>query len=180
VTDAFFSARRHIHLVHTLEELDNLPEPKVPCKISSPWSYHRTNRAYASWTEQVVLTTSPSLECGFSKELFVRWAPEPRNSIIFTTTSPPASLASRILKLVKNPTGDRTISFSVTQKVFLEGAELALHEVKERKRLRVEAENKAKEMEEAAMEDMMMGIEDYESEEEEEEAAQEGKPSSVW
>lgn len=130
---------------------------------------------YSSWTEQVVLTTSPSLECGFAKELFVRWAPEPRNSIIFTTTSPPASLASRILKLVKNPAGDRTISFSVTQKVFLEGAELALHEVKERKRLRVEAENKAKEMEEAAMEDMMMGIEDYESEEEEEEAAQEGK-----
>lgn len=57
----------------------------------------------------------------------------------------------------------------------MEGAELALYEVKERKRLRVEAENKAKEMEEAAMEDMMMGIEDYESEEEEEEAANEGE-----
>ena len=52
--------------------------------------------------------------------------------------------------------------------MFLEGAELALHEVKERKRLRTEAENKAKEMEEAAMEDMMMGIEDFESESEEE------------
>lgn len=125
----------------------------------------------------MVLTTSPSLECGFAKELFVRWAPEPRNSVIFTTTSPPASLASRVLQLVKNPTGDRTISFSVTQKVFLEGAELALHEVKERKRLRVEAENKAKEMEEAAMEDMMMGIEDYESESEEDEAAHEGGSS---
>lgn len=64
----------------------------------------------------------------------------------------------------------------MTEKVFLEGAELALHEAKERKRLRIEAENKAKEMEEAAMEDMMMGIEDYESEDEEEaaDAAKEG------
>lgn len=59
----------------------------------------------------------------------------------------------------------------MTQKVFLEGAELALHEAKERKRLRIEAENKAKEIEEAAMEDMMMGIEDYESEEEEQGSA---------
>lgn len=62
--------------------------------------------------------------------------------------------------------------------MFLEGAELALHEAKERKRLRIEAENKAKEMEEAAMEDMMMGIEDYESESEEEDSAKEGNDTS--
>ncbi|RLN59670.1 hypothetical protein BBP00_00006387 [Phytophthora kernoviae] len=91
----------HIHLVHTLEELDALPSPK----------------------------------------------------------------------LAKDPTAEKIISCTVTRKVFLEGAELALHEVKERKRLRAEAENKAKEIEEAAMEDMMMGIEDFESESEEEEAA---------
>lgn len=63
----------------------------------------------------------------------------------------------------------------MTEKVFLEGAELALHEAKERKRLRIEAENKAKEIEDAAMEDMMLGIEDYESESEEDESAKEGK-----
>ncbi|KAG2527396.1 hypothetical protein JM18_003648 [Phytophthora kernoviae] len=137
----------HIHLVHTLEELDALPSPKV------------------------VLATSPSLECGFAKDIFIRWAPEPRNSIIFTTTTPEASFASRVLKLAKEPTAEKIISCTVTRKVFLEGAELALHEVKERKRLRAEAENKAKEIEEAAMEDMMMGIEDFESESEEEEAA---------
>ncbi|KAF4027690.1 Cleavage and polyadenylation factor 2 C-terminal [Phytophthora infestans] len=135
----------HIHLVHTLEELDALPNPKV------------------------VLATSPSLECGFAKDIFIRWAPDPRNSIIFSSTTSETSFASRVVKLSKDPSAEKNISCTVTQKVFLEGAELALYEVKERKRLRTEAENKAKEIEEAAMEDMMMGIEDFESESEEEE-----------
>uniref|UniRef100_M4C192 Cleavage and polyadenylation specificity factor subunit 2 n=1 Tax=Hyaloperonospora arabidopsidis (strain Emoy2) TaxID=559515 RepID=M4C192_HYAAE len=134
----------HIHLVHTLEELDALPSPKV------------------------VLATSPNLECGFAKDIFIRWAPDPRNTIIFTSTTPETSFAYRVLTLAKGPSAQRNISCTVIQKMFLEGAELALHEVKERKRLRTEAENKAKEMEEAAMEDMMMGIEDFESESEEE------------
>lgn len=43
----------------------------------------------------------------------------------------------------------------------------------------MEAEHKAQEMEEAAMEDMMMGIEDYESESEEEDAAKEGKAEMI-
>ncbi|KAF1333779.1 Cleavage and polyadenylation specificity factor subunit, partial [Globisporangium splendens] len=140
----------HIHLIHSLEELDNLPSPKV------------------------VLTTSSSLECGFAKDLFIRWAPDQRNSIIFTCTSAPNSFATRVIQLGNDRSGDRTLTCMVTQKVFLEGAELALHEAKERKRLRIEAEHKAKEMEEAAMEDMMMGIEDYESESEEEESVKEG------
>ena len=116
----------------------------------------------------MVLATSPNLECGFAKDIFIRWAPGPRNSIIFTSTTPETSFAHRVLTLAKDPSAEKHISCTVTQKVFLEGVELALHEVKERKRLRTEAENKAKEMEEAAMEDMMMGIEDFESESEEE------------
>lgn len=126
----------------------------------------------------MVLATSPSLECGFAKDIFIRWAPDPRNSIIFTSTTPETSFASRVLKLAKGPSAEKTISCTVTKKVFLEGAELALYEVKERKRLRTEAENKAKEIEEAAMEDMMMGIEDFESESEEEETTQ--QEGALW
>jgi cleavage and polyadenylation specificity factor subunit 2 len=125
-----------------MEELDNLPSPKV------------------------VLTSSPTLETGFAKDLFVRWAGDGRNSIIFTAPTPPTSLATRVMEIVRDETSNRTVTFHVTRKVFLEGAELALHEAKERRRLRVEAEIKAKEMEDAAMEDMMLGIEDYESEDE--------------
>lgn len=36
VADAVCSIHSHIHLVHTLEELDNLPEPKVRCDCSDP------------------------------------------------------------------------------------------------------------------------------------------------
>ncbi|KAJ0405265.1 hypothetical protein ATCC90586_009772 [Pythium insidiosum] len=134
----------HIHLIHTMEELDSLPSPKV------------------------VLATSYTLEDGFAKELFVRWASDSRNSIIFTQTLPPSCLASRVLHAVMDDAGDRTVSFKINRKVLLEGAELALYEAKERRRQRVEAENKAKEMEAAAMEDMMMNIGDYESESDEE------------
>ncbi|DBA01353.1 TPA: hypothetical protein N0F65_001592 [Lagenidium giganteum] len=139
----------HIHLIHSLDELDNLPSPKV------------------------VLATSSTLECGFAKDLFIRWAPNPRNSIIFTSTTPVNSVASRAIEAVKD--GSRTLTFMVTERVVLEGAELALHEAKERRRLRIEAENKAKEIEEAAMEDMMMGIEDYESESDAEDSAKEAQ-----
>lgn len=118
------------------------------------------------------MATSPSLECGFAKDIFIRWAPDYRNSIIFTSTTPDLSFASRVQKLAKDSSEKKTISCSVTKNVFLEGAELALYDVKERKRLRLEAEIKAKEMEEAAMEDMMMGIEDFESESEEEDTTQ--------
>ncbi|GLD93417.1 hypothetical protein PINS_up002009 [Pythium insidiosum] len=134
----------HIHLIHTMEELDSLPSPKV------------------------VLATSYTLEDGFAKELFVRWASDSRNSIVFTHVLPPSCLASRVLHAVMDESGDRTVSFKINRKVLLEGAELALYEAKERRRQRVEAENKAKEMEAAAMEDMMMNIGDYESESDEE------------
>ena len=139
-------------------------------------AFIRAMREFASLTLflhfKVVLATSPSLECGFAKDIFIRWAPDPRNSIIFTSTTPKTSFASRVQELAKGPSTEKTISCTVREKVFLEGAELALYEVKERKRLRTEAENKAKEIEEAAMEDMMMGIEDFESESEEEETTQ--------
>ncbi|KAI9911602.1 hypothetical protein PsorP6_009581 [Peronosclerospora sorghi] len=148
VLDQYWIQNNHIHLVHTLEELDALSSPKV------------------------VLATSPSLECGFAKNIFIRWAPDPRNSIIFTSTTPETSFASRVINLAKSSSAEKSIACTITKKVYLEGAELALYEVKERKRLRTEAENKAKEIEEAAMEDMMMGIEDFESESEEEEVAQ--------
>lgn len=139
----------HIHLIHSMEELENLPSPKV------------------------VLATSSSLDCGFAKDIFIQWAQDPRNSIVFTTSAPPSSLAARVLDNVKR--GKRSITFDVTERVVLEGAELALFEAKERRRLRVEAENKAKELEEAAMEDMMMGIEDYESEEEDDSSMKEAQ-----
>eukprot|EP01051_Picozoa_sp_SAG22_P002033 SAG22_NODE_86_length_21440_cov_288.248700_20_plen_228_part_00 len=41
----------------------------------------------------VVLATTASLETGFARDLFLRWAPHPRNLVLFTTRTHPDSLA---------------------------------------------------------------------------------------
>lgn len=51
---------RHVRLCHNLSELANVPNPKV------------------------VLASTPDMESGFSRELFVQWASNPSNSIIVT------------------------------------------------------------------------------------------------
>jgi len=33
---------------------------------------------------QVVLASTPDMECGFSRELFLQWSSNPHNSIIIT------------------------------------------------------------------------------------------------
>jgi len=67
----------HINLLHSLEELEKLPSPKV------------------------VLTTSNNLEYGNSLELFLQWAEHHQNTIIFTTRVSPNSIADKILKQKK-------------------------------------------------------------------------------
>lgn len=52
---------RHLQLCHSLQELS---------KVSSP---------------KVVLASSPDMESGFSRELFLQWCSNPNNSIIITT-----------------------------------------------------------------------------------------------
>ncbi|KDO26595.1 hypothetical protein SPRG_07999 [Saprolegnia parasitica CBS 223.65] len=127
------STRRHVNVIHSLEELDKLPSPKV------------------------ILATSPSMTQGFAKDLFVQMAPHPNNRILFVTTPPASSLAAQVQP-------NASVVVKQSRNVPLEGAELAAHEAKERRRIQNEAELKAKEIEEAAMEDMMMGIAEYESE----------------
>lgn len=103
----------HIHLIHSMEELDNLPSPKVRDNYASWPSLELMGLNLMLVSLKVVLATSSSLECGFSKELFIRWAPDPRNSIILTTTSSPNSFATRVAQLAKSRSGDRTISCMV-------------------------------------------------------------------
>ena len=40
------------------------------------------------------------MECGFSRDLFVMWAPNPLNSIIFTSRTSPGTLSRH---LIDNP-----------------------------------------------------------------------------
>lgn len=88
---------RHVKLCHSMAELNNIPSPKV------------------------VLCSTPDIESGFSRELFVQWAVGPNNSIILTTRTSPGTLAR---DLIENGGNGRTIDLDYSRRVDLEGSEL--------------------------------------------------------
>lgn len=88
---------KHLRLCHTMADLAKVPSPKV------------------------VLASSPDMESGFSRELFVQWAGNASNSIIITCRSSPGTLAR---DLIDNGGNGRKIEMDVRRRVELEGAEL--------------------------------------------------------
>ena len=66
------------------------------------------------------MASTPDMECGFSRELFLQWCTNPQNSIIITSRTSPGTLAR---DLVDNG-GNRSLSLEVKRRVKLEGAEL--------------------------------------------------------
>lgn len=96
---------KHVQLCHSLAELNKVPSPKV------------------------VLASTPDMECGFSRELFLQWAPKAVNSIIITNRSPPGTLARQLLEM--NET-NKTMQLLVKRRVRLEGEELQEFQKKER------------------------------------------------
>ncbi|KAF7281402.1 cleavage and polyadenylation specificity factor subunit 2 [Rhynchophorus ferrugineus] len=88
---------KHLYLCHSLQELNKVASPKV------------------------VLASSPDLESGFSRELFLQWCSNPNNSVIITTRTCPGTLAR---DLIDNNEKGRTIDVIVERRVKLEGSEL--------------------------------------------------------
>ncbi|KAJ8925407.1 hypothetical protein NQ315_009239 [Exocentrus adspersus] len=97
---------KHLQLCHSLSELN---------KVSSP---------------KVVLASSPDMESGFSRELFLQWCSNPNNSVIITTRTSPGTLAR---DLVDNG-GGHTIDLTIERRVKLEGTELEEYEKRQRER----------------------------------------------
>lgn len=64
---------RHLTLCHSLADLARVPSPKV------------------------VLCSQPDLESGFSRELFIQWCQDARNSIILTYRTTPGTLARYLI-----------------------------------------------------------------------------------
>lgn len=64
---------RHLTLCHSLTDLARVPSPKV------------------------VLCSQPDLESGFSRELFIQWCQEQKNSIILTYRTTPGTLARYLI-----------------------------------------------------------------------------------
>ena len=55
---------------------------------------------------QVVLASVPDLSCGFARELFVAWAEDMRNSVIFTMRPCPGTLARTLIDNLQQKTVD--------------------------------------------------------------------------
>ena len=76
---------RHLSLCHSLADLARVPSPKV------------------------VLCSQPDLESGFSRELFIQWCRDAKNSVILTYRTTPGTLARY---LIDNP-GERMLDLEV-------------------------------------------------------------------
>ncbi|CAG9762168.1 unnamed protein product [Ceutorhynchus assimilis] len=92
---------KHLNLCHSLQELNKVPSPKV------------------------VLATSPDLEMGFARELFLQWCSNSNNSVIISTRTSPGTLAR---DLIDNNEPGRSIDLIVERRVKLEGQELEEYE----------------------------------------------------
>eukprot|EP01135_Chromosphaera_perkinsii_P000762 Nk52_evm50s151 gene=Nk52_evmTU50s151 len=114
---------KHIQLCHSVAELDKFPEPKV------------------------VMASMQGLDYGFAKDVFLKWAMNSKNLMLFTNRPPPGSLSQRLLN------GDSSaalIEVDVHKRIVLEGEELETF-IKEKKEEieKKREELKKKEQEEA-------------------------------
>ncbi|KAL8565141.1 cleavage and polyadenylation specificity factor subunit 2 [Nucella lapillus] len=87
---------KHVKLCHNLAELARVPEPKV------------------------VLASTPDLQSGYSRDLFVAWCGNSRNSIVLTAKTSPRTLARW---LIDNHEA-KTVTLEIRRRVKLDGAEL--------------------------------------------------------
>lgn len=90
---------KYCKLCHNLTELADVPSPKV------------------------VLASMQDLTSGFAKDLFVEWAEDEKNSVIFSTRTAPGSLAR---KLIENPNTAK-VEVEIKTRIKLEGEELEKH-----------------------------------------------------
>lgn len=95
---------KHLQLCHSMADLNKVPSPKV------------------------VLASTPDMECGFSRDLFLQWCSNPLNSIIITSRTSPGTLARDLVE----KGGNRSITLEIKKRVKLEGFELEEYQKRER------------------------------------------------
>lgn len=106
---------KHVKLCHNLAELARVPEPKV------------------------VLASTPDLQCGYSRDLFVAWCGNSKNSIVLTAKTSPRTLARW---LIDNPEA-RTVTLEIRRRVRLDGPEFEEYQRKKHEHDSDEARRKA-------------------------------------
>ncbi|XP_030854971.1 cleavage and polyadenylation specificity factor subunit 2 [Strongylocentrotus purpuratus] len=99
---------KHLKLCHNLKELAKVPDPKV------------------------VLASVPDLECGYSRELFIQWSGDAKNSVILTNRTSHGTLARRLIE-TPNP---NQLKLRVSKRVKLEKEELDEYRIHEKEKER--------------------------------------------
>lgn len=104
---------RHVQLCHTHLDLMRVRSPKV------------------------VLVSGLDMECGFSRELFLEWCTDVKNTVIITGRSGERTLGSKLIRMAEqiaeNPaTVNRNLTLEVKRRIRLEGAELESYRAKKR------------------------------------------------
>jgi Cft2 family RNA processing exonuclease len=93
-----------VRIIHSMAELQSLKQPYV------------------------VMASMETLNCGPAKELFLAWASDPRNLILFTQTPPATSFGHQVLH-AEPPC---TMSLELSRRVALEGQELIDYQLAKR------------------------------------------------
>lgn len=105
---------KHLKLCHSMKELAKVPAPKV------------------------VLASVPDLQCGYSRDLFIEWAEDPKNHIVLTCRTSPGTLARNF---INNPKQDK-VTLKVSKRVKLEKEELEQYRQREKEEKAAELEKK--------------------------------------
>ncbi|CAJ0595217.1 unnamed protein product [Cylicocyclus nassatus] len=100
---------------------------------------------------KVVLSSGLDMECGYSRELFLDWCGDSRNSFIITGRSSERTLCSKLIYmaecLANNSRTNRIVALEVKKRVRLEGAELEAYKKKKAQKDKEEARRRLEQQE---------------------------------
>ncbi|KAK5969532.1 Cleavage and polyadenylation specificity factor subunit 2 [Trichostrongylus colubriformis] len=100
---------------------------------------------------KVVLCSGIDMECGYSRELFLEWCSDSRNSFIITGRSSERTLCSKLIYMAEclatNARTNRIVALEVKKRVRLEGAELEAYKKKKLQKDKEEARRRLEEQE---------------------------------
>ncbi|PIK52140.1 hypothetical protein BSL78_10987 [Apostichopus japonicus] len=105
------------------------------CAVKSQFHDAKSND---SNKDQTVLASVPDLECGYSRQLFIQWCHNPKNSVVLTSRTSPGTLARTLI----DQEDYKSFKLRVSKRVKLEGKELDEYRVTEKEK---EKERKAAE-----------------------------------
>ncbi|KAI6191554.1 Cleavage and polyadenylation specificity factor subunit 2 [Aphelenchoides bicaudatus] len=92
---------------------------------------------------KVVLTSNLDMECGFSRELFLEWCTDSKNSIIITGRSNERSLGSKLIRMAEareqRMATSNAVKLTVKRRIRLEGAELEVYRARKKEQEEAEA-----------------------------------------